>query len=183
MSDNKDGFFARKAKGTAKYVGRRFGNQFSNKVGRDSLKLSAERARATMIPTEIDPKDFRAGLEGRYEDGGISRFSQAMRDAGIPEAYLPILARQRRRASIIMFAAAAGFLLFGASMIIRADGFNDGLFGFATAFMSLLFMAIGINHDFSRWQIHHRRFGGFKEYLGTKPDRRTSKSTDITLSK
>jgi len=169
MSEKKKGFLARRAEGTARYVGRRFGNQFINKVGRDSLTKGAQHAKHTLTPREVDPEDFRAGLEGRYADGGVARFKAVMEASGVDDESLPGLAKYRRRAGLMMFAAAGGFLFLGAWMIIGAQGFNQVLFGFVTAFMSLLFVTIGINHDFSRWQIEQKRFGGFKEYLGTKP--------------
>jgi len=169
MSEKKKGFLARRAVGTARYVGRRFGNQFINKVGRDSLSKGAQRAKATLTPSEVDPDDFRAGLDGRYSDGGVKRFRDVMRTSNVSDDDLAGLAKSRRRAGIMMFVAAGGFLLLGSWMMINAEGFNQVVFGLVTALMSFLFVTIGINHDFSRWQIEQKRFGGFKEYLGTKP--------------
>jgi len=170
MSEPKKGFLSRSSRGVARYVGRRFGNQFANEVGRNSVTKGFKRAKETLRPVEMDRDDLRAGLNGRYNDGGKSRFEEALRETDTNNKQLAELAQYRRRAAYVMFAAAAGFLLFGASMIVRAGDFNEALYGFVTAFMSLLFLAIGISHDFSRWQIEQRRFGGFMEYFGKSPD-------------
>ncbi|MFG6573548.1 hypothetical protein ACGYLO_18290 [Sulfitobacter sp. 1A13353] len=176
MSEPKKGFISRSSRGVARYVGRRFGNQFVNEVGRDLVTKGFNRAKETLTPVEMDRDDFRAGLNGRYEDGGKTRFEEVLRETNTNNRQLAALAQHRRRAAYVMFAAAAGFLLFGAVMIVRAGGFNEALYGFVTAFMSFIFLTIGISHDFVRWQIEQRRFGGFLEYFGKSPEaHKTSK--------
>ena len=75
------------------------------------------------------------------------------------------LARFRGRSSGVMFIAAGFFLLLGAWLMIDAERAQDILYGFSTSFTALVFLVLGVRHDFSRWQIEQRRFGGFMEYL------------------
>ena len=78
----KRGFLARRAIGVGGYVGRRFGNTYNNKLGYDSVKMGFKGARSAMTLETIDKDEIRRGLDGRYEDGGISRFSDMMKKRG-----------------------------------------------------------------------------------------------------
>lgn len=165
MAEKKKGFLARRAEGTARYVYKRFGNSFINEVGVDSVKQGASVAREAMTPKAFDREDFNDGLNGRYQDGGVVRFAELMRENGLKEADLQRLSYDRRKSAGIMFLAAAFFLILGAYFMVTAETGSTILFGFSTAFVSLCFISVGVRHDFSRWQIESRRFGGFRDYL------------------
>lgn len=172
--EQKQGFLKRSGKGVVRYVGRRFGNSFINEVGVETLKESASRARHAIIPRKFDADEFRSGMNGRYEDGGISRFSEMMIENNLKDEDIPALRRQYTRSAGVMFISAAAFLMIGAYMMFVSDIFIQTVCGFITSFVSFLFIALGLRHDFSRWQVENRRFGGFSEYLfGEKRKRPT----------
>lgn len=165
MADKEKGFFARRLDGAKGYVGRRFGNEFINGVGRQALSDGLKGARENLQPNKLDPDEFRAGLNGRYADGGASRFAEMVRDRKLSDQDLDQLARLRRRDSRIMYAAAGFFFVVGLYMILTSGSFTDGVQGMATAFCCFIFGIIGVRNDFGRWQIEQRRFGAFREYL------------------
>ena len=165
MSVEKNGFMARRARGAARYIARRFGNPFINRVGRDVLTAGVAGAKSAMIPGKFDLDEFRAGLSGRHNDGGAARFAEKVLEEGITDGLLLRMARNRRRSARAMLASAVIFLMTGAYLMVSAPVARDMVFGFSTAFSALVFVALGIRHDFSRWQIENRRFGGFREYL------------------
>jgi hypothetical protein len=178
-TEKRKGFIARTGTGAARYAGRRFGNSFINKVGIDSVLKGATNAKEAMSPEDLDVNEFKAGLEGRYKDGGVARFEEQMRIAGVTAKDLPALAKSRKVSAQVMFAASALFLLIGAYMIITAQQGNNVLYGLSTASMSIIFIVTGIRHEFSRWQIEQRRFGGFKEFVGKSE--KTGKSKEIVI--
>lgn len=172
MNNPKRGFAARRTRGAGRYLARRFGNPFITKVGRDTLTKVGAGAKSALLPGRFDPGECRAGFAGRYDDGGAARFAARTLEAGITGDRLAALARNRRRSARAMFSAAFMFLAAGACLMLSASTFHHTLFGFSTSFSALAFMALGIRHDFSRWQIENRRFGGFREYLkggGSRP--------------
>jgi hypothetical protein len=173
MSEKKKGFLARTGKAAGGYVFRRFGNGFIREVGTDNFKKGVMGAKASMTPAALDRDDFEKGLNGRYEDGGVSRFAEIMRENGVSEEQLPALQHARRRSAIIMFASAAVAVIFGVWTMITSDDGKGLLMGLSTAFISIVFLGLGARDDFSRWQIQNRRMGGFREYLngdsGAKP--------------
>ena len=173
MTEKKQGFFARRAQGTKRYVARRFGNRVIG-IGYESMKNGLEGTRKAMTPVAIDRKEFNQGLDGRYIDGGVARFAEMMKQQGIRKEDLPLLEKSRSRSAGIMFLSAGIFLMFGAWLMIRAENIQYVLFGFSTAFTAFIFVALALRHDYSLWQIRQRRFGGFMEYLkGVKGAKKT----------
>ena len=93
MADEQDtdeaeqGFLKRRTKGVKRYVGRRFGNQFL-KAGYSTVKSNMAGTRKAMTPKSFDLNEFRQGIEGRYEDGGVARFMQMVKEEKIGEQEL-----------------------------------------------------------------------------------------------
>ena len=168
-TEARQGFWQRRKEGTKRYVSRRFGNQFL-KAGYKTMKNNLAGARNAMTPKTFDLKEFREGFEGRYHDGGVKRFAEMVKMEKIAEYELVRMARDRAWSAKVMLAAAVIFFLVGGWMMLTAERGQDILFGFSTSFMAFLFGALAIRHDYSRWQIEQRRFGGFREYMtGEKP--------------
>lgn len=169
MSDPiKKSFLARRKDGLVRYVGKRFGNENDNKLGKDVFMGGVEQAKRTLMPLEYDPSDVSSGYRGRYEDGGVAAFARAMKAAGITEEMLPALERERLLNFRILATAAFSFLIIGVYLMISAESFSGIKNGFGTSLASFIFIALSLRHDFSRWQIAQRRFGGFREYLFRK---------------
>ena len=167
MSDDQEaGFITRRARGVTRYVGRRFGNPFIREVGRESLSRGVTHAKAALMPPKTSREEIELGLQGRYRDGGRERFREMMRMQQVVEQDLAELAANRRRAAIICFLGSAVCLAIGTVLMVQAGSVSEKIFGFVTSFTSITLLAIGIRHDFSRWQIVNRRFGGLREYLG-----------------
>ena len=162
--EEKKGFLARRSKGARRYIVRRFGNRFLEE-GYRTLKNNMAGARHAMSPRKLDPDELREGFNGRYDDGGFARFAQVMREQKTGERDLIIMARKQKRNMIIMLIAGLVFFLLGAWTMVTAKQGQDILFGFSTSFMAFIFGLLAMRHDFSRWQIEERRFGGFREYL------------------
>lgn len=147
------------------YFGRRVGNPFITRVGRDTLSGGAASAHGVLRPERVSPDEVRGAIRGRYPDGGRARFEEVMRESGIGPEDLPELERMRMRQFRAMCLISLLALLLGASVplftqdwLIRISGLIFGLF-------SLVFLAVGLRHDLSAWQIRHRRFGGIREYV------------------
>ena len=170
MADEQDtdeaeqGFLKRRTKGVKRYVGRRFGNQFL-KAGYSTVKSNMAGTRKAMTPKSFDLNEFRQGIEGRYEDGGVARFMQMVKEEKIGEQELERKIRNHAWSAMIMLIAAVIFFLIGSWMMITAERGPEILFGFTTSAMVFLFGVLAMRHDYSRWQIEQRRFGGFREYL------------------
>lgn len=118
-----------------------------------------------MATSRLDIGNFRTALFGRYDDGGAARFAERMHAQGVTDEHLTRLARNLGRSAVSMLVAAGGFLALAAFQIATASLERQLLFGIATAFAAFFFLASGTRHDFGRWQIKNRRFGGFQEYL------------------
>ena len=147
------------------YFGRRVGNPFISRVGRDTLTDGAGQAGHVLRPARISREEARGALRGRYEDGGRARFAQLMAQEGLKERDLSELERMRVRQFRAMCAISALALLLGAAIPILTD---DGLImksGLILGLFSLVFLAIGLRHDLAAWQIRNRRFGGILEYV------------------
>lgn len=183
MSDEKKGMIRRAGDGGVRYISRRFGNQFINKVGKDNLTGSYQAAKKTLSIKPISKEELLGGFYGRYTDGGRARFTQMMHMNGIKEAELPTIAGLRRRDALITFAAAVLFLVIGAFSIAAADPAYLFIYISSTAIVSLVLFAVGIRHDFARWQIEQRRFGGFHEYFTGKTSLTNGKSSSTSLTK
>lgn len=146
------------------YFGRRVGNPFINRVGRDTLSEGADRAGHVLRPERVSREEARGALRGRYEDGGRARFAQLMSEKGVREGDLLELERMRVRQFRSMCVISAIALLLGASIPFLTDDPLIMMSGLILGLFSLVFLAIGLRHDLAAWQIRNRRFGGILEY-------------------
>lgn len=147
------------------YFGRRIGNPFISRVGRETLTGSAEEARSALMPERITREEARSAILGRYPDGGRARFAQLMAQRGVHERDLHVLERMRVRQFRAMCTVSLIALLLGAVIPFLTD---DGLImmsGLIFGLFSLVFLTIGLRHDLAAWQIRNRRFGGIREYV------------------
>lgn len=149
----------------AGYFGRRIGNPFIQRAGREGLTTSYEGARSSLSVEKISPDEVRNAYRGRYKDGGRERFRESFSGSGLSEEDLTVLASNRRAQAFIMVVAAAFALFAGAAMPFFTTIFVISLSGLVFGIFSLLFLAIAFRHDYAAWQIESRRFGGVKEYI------------------
>ena len=165
MMNGRKGNLSCRARGAAHYLSRRFGNPFITGVGGAALRNGSKSAGSAMAPSRLDIGDFRTGHFGRYANGGTTRFAERLHAQGVTDAQLASRARNIGRTEVAMFLAASGFLALGAAQIATGSQGRELLFGFVTSFAAFIFLALGTRHNFGRWQIKGRRFGGFQEYL------------------
>lgn len=165
MTERKKGFIARRSAGIGRYVGRRFGSPHMAQ----GIKLSSRLAKEALKPKPLDPLEFKRGLDGRYKDGGRARFQEVMRENGVADHQLDDISSQHRSAFIVSVIASFVLLLIGIYIATTADTAIAVVYGAATSMMFLVMLAVAIRHDFNRWQIFERRFGGFREYLSLRP--------------
>lgn len=183
MTDEKKGMIRKFGDGGVKYISRRFGNQFINKVGKDSLTGSYQAAKDTLKIKTASREELLGGFYGRYADGGRARFTQMMHMKGIKEDELPGMAAVCRRDALITFAGGVLFLAIGAWSILNAAPAFTFIYTISTMVVSLVLFAVGLRHDFARWQIEQRRFGGFREYFTGKPTGTQDKVSSVPATK
>jgi hypothetical protein len=147
------------------YFGRRVGNPFINRVGRETLSGGVDQARSVLKPERVTREEARSAYHGRYEDGGRARFSQVMAQQGVPDRDLPVLEASRVRLFRFMAALSLLTLVMGAVIPFLTDDWLIMISGLIFGLFSLVFLAIGFRHDFAAWQIRNRRFGGIREYV------------------
>jgi hypothetical protein len=147
------------------YFGRRVGNPFINRVGRDTLYDGANQARGILRPERVSRSEVAGAIRGRYDDGGRARFAQVMAQQGVPERDLPRLEEMRVRQFYAMCAVSLLALCLGAAVPFLTDDWLIMISGLIFGLFSLVFLAVGLRHDFAAWQIRNRRFGGIREYV------------------
>jgi hypothetical protein len=154
-----------RAKRVGSYFGRRVGNPFISRVGQETLSTGAGQARSVLKPERVTSQEVRGAIRGRYADGGRSRFQELMRENGLSAADLPRLEVMRTRQFRAMCLVSALALLIGAAVPFFTDDWLITISGLIFGLFSLVFLAVGVRHDFAAWQIRERRFGGLREYL------------------
>lgn len=165
------------------YFGRRFRTPHVGSIGGDLLRGGSDEARKSLEIKRIDRAEVLNAYRGRYSDGGVARFSEMADEYGLSDDDLLILESERVRQFQIMCVFAAvcfvvGFLFpfLTSDLLIVASGFVFGIF-------SLVFLVIGLRHDFAAWQIRNRRFGGLREYLDIRWGRNQASSRQISTVK
>lgn len=121
-----------------------------------------------MTPTPLNPGEIRKGLDGRYADGGKSRFEAEMARRNLTKTQLDNIAFGHVRTALIFMAAAAGCFGLAAWWMLSGHGLNGFIYGLAVFVAVLVFVAMSVRHDYSAWQIRQRRFGGFRDYLQSR---------------
>jgi len=164
MSEAKRGRTAR----VASYFGRRIGNTFITKVGRDALTGSASEAKAALRIDRVSRDEARGALWGRYEDGGRARFGDMAHERGLTESDLQTLEQMRLRQFHMLALIAAFALLAGGAIPFFTSDWLITFSGLVFGMFSLIFLMIGLRHDFAAWQIRQRRFGGIREYINDR---------------
>lgn len=149
----------------AGYFGRRIGNPFISRVGRETLSEGAHQAGQVLRPVRISWSEAQEAINGRYEDGGRARFRQVMAQNGVSERDLPALERMHVQNFLAMCAISLLALGAGAAIPFLTDDWLIMASGLVFGLFSLVFLLIGLRHDFSAWQIRNRRFGGIREYV------------------
>lgn len=147
------------------YFGRRVGNPFITRVGRETLYGGATEARGVLRPERVSREEARGAYHGRYEDGGRARFAQVMAQQGVPERDLAGLEATRVRLFRFMAALSLLTLTLGAAIPFLTEDWLIMISGLIFGLFSLVFLAVGLRHDLAAWQIRNRRFGGIREYL------------------
>lgn len=157
-----------RGKRVAGYFGRRIGNPFIQKVGRETMEGSRDVVRRTFRVEKLSREEVRNGIQGRYKDGGRQRFREMYSSRGLGESDLDGLARNRERQALAMTAVAVFALISGAAAPFFTDVFVISLSGLVFGVFSLAFLAIAFRHDYAAWQIRARRFGGVREYIDAR---------------
>jgi hypothetical protein len=147
------------------YLGRRFGNPFINRVGRDAVTGGAEQAKSALRITRVDKEEARGAIRGRYKDGGRARFAEMARERGLSDRDLEEMAHMRVTQFRMMVLVSLVSLIAGAAIPFFTDDWLISISGFIFGLFSLVFLMIGFRHDFAAWQIRNRRFGGIREYF------------------
>lgn len=166
-----DGFFKRKAKGLGQYVVRRGTSESTHRIGRQAISENYRSAKQVISLTPLDPDDVKAGLHGRYEDGGAQRFRQLMAQMNVKDHDLPGLERARKRASALYLVASITLIVFAIYQIAFAGGRVTSFASAANIVAALGLGLMAVKADFSRWQISERRFGALTEYMQTRTKR------------
>lgn len=147
------------------YFGRRVGNPFISAVGRDTLYKGADSARDVLKPERVSRAEAMAAYKGRYQDGGRDRFSQLVVQRGLGEDDLRQLERMRLLQFRAMLVVSLLALLIGSAVPFWTDDWLILISGLIFGLFSLIFLMIGLRHDFAAWQIRSRRFGSIRNYL------------------
>lgn len=147
------------------YLGRRFGNPFINRVGRDAVTGSAEEARSALRIKRVDKEEARGAIRGRYSDGGRARFAHLAQEQGLSDRDLEEMAHMRVTQFRMMCLVSLVSLVIGAAIPFFTDDRLISVSGLIFGLFSLVFLMIGLRHDFAAWQIRNRRFGGIREYF------------------
>jgi hypothetical protein len=160
-SEKTNGFVGR----VAGWGFRKVRNPEISAVSRKTLTGGISAARESITPVNLDLDEIRAGLKGRYEDGGAARFLEIMTASGIDEDQLPDMASRHRRQAAMNLAIALLVAAVSFAMILTS-GTRFGILGGAGfSIFSLAFLSLSIRSDFSAWRITERRMDGFKSYL------------------
>jgi hypothetical protein len=145
-----------------------FGNRLNggvlgrvNAITAETVKSAARRIRVE----EISAPEARTGFEGRYPDGGATRFAQMVAQKGLDASQLDAKKKDWERQARLFFAVA--LLALGIPPVwIMLD---PGPFAFLMIPVGLLIgaglLGMGVRASFSAWQIGQRRFGGLREFL------------------
>jgi len=147
------------------YFGRRVGNPFINRVGRDAISGSVDEARSVLRADRVSREEVQGAIRGRYPDGGRARFVMMAEERGLSAADLTAMERMRVTQFRMMVAVSLVSLIAGAAIPFLTDDWLISVSGLIFGLFSLLFLMIGLRHDFAAWQIRNRRFGGIREYF------------------
>lgn len=150
---------------TGRYGINRIQPEVTREASKGTILGGYHAARKAFSPEKVDLQDLKAGLSGRYDDGGHQRFAEMVRAAGLtPEDLLALQARHRR--SFALFLSMAIVFLVGAFLMILL---GRGPFSLLGAAILLVFMCgalvMGLQADFSAYQIRKRAFCGLRSYL------------------
>ena len=150
------------------YFKRRIGNEFINKVGRDNMTSSYSAAKNALKPQRVSKSEIEAALNGRYEDGGRERFETLVREKKLDAPALADLMVSHKRNATISLGIAGLTLVLGVVAILSVGIMHSLLYALLTLVVILMFLALSVRHDYARWQIANRRFGGLREYFGAR---------------
>ncbi|PTX52487.1 hypothetical protein IQ03_01260 [Gemmobacter caeni] len=147
------------------YFGRRVGNPFINRVGRDALTGGISDAKSVLQVDRVSRDEVRGAIRGRYQDGGRARFATMAAERGLSEADLLAMERMRIAQFRMMTLVSLIALFAGSAIPFLTEDWLISVSGLIFGLFSLLFLTIGLRHDFAAWQIRNRRFGGIREYF------------------
>lgn len=147
---------------------KRVRHPFLGEMSREIVKEGGKSALAGIKPLPLDPEEIRKGFQGRYEDGGSSRFSEMMKSLDLTENDLETLDEFHRLQRFLNGLSGAlaillgfGLMLFGDMAVIRVGGIAFLLF-------ALVFLVGYLRHDFSLWQLRKRQMAGLSSYLSDR---------------
>lgn len=144
---------------------RKFRNPAISAASRKTLTGGFSAAREVLKPEKMNVDEIRAGLKGRYEDGGAARFREVVEASGLSEDQLPEMVLRHRRQALLNIAISIAIVAASFSMILNSANTIGILGGAAFSIFSLVFLTLAIRSDFSAWRIRMRRMDGFKAYL------------------
>ena len=151
-----------KAWGSARFLGSR------HSVSREPLREAVSGARRVLDVETPKVGEIVASYEGRYTDGGLSRFRVAVERQELGDADLQWLERRWASERLVYGLAAIVFALAGPALWILGNGGPWVITAILVMLFAVCFFAAAVRSDFSRWQVANRRFGGVVEYLSTR---------------
>ncbi len=148
-----------------RYGANKIQSQTIRDTSRGAMRAGGEAAMDALRPARADLADMRAGLDGRYWDGGHQRFREMVDKQGLSEADLAALAETHGRNFRLYTGLSIAFLVGAFGMIFL----GDGALSFLGTLVLLIFMlgalVRGLQADFAAYQIRVRAFCGLRQYL------------------
>lgn len=132
------------------------------------LAENARKARERATPAELTQDDITQGLDGRYADGGRARFSALVAQQGWSDADLNKRERSWRLQALIYLLGAVMALVGASAWVMVSSGWFAFIMLVPGLVVPLALLAVALKADFAAWQIRSRRFGGLREYFGSK---------------
>lgn len=147
------------------YAGKRFMPTSSQSIAKRFGEGSIKGAMGALKPKAYEPEDFKAGLHGRYADGGKARFNQLIAEEKLSDADLGRLAKHNTTLAVTYGITAIALLCFSLYCVVVAQSTYDYILAFANFCVFLALGSLTVRHDFNRWQIQQRAFPGFRAYI------------------
>lgn len=156
---------------------RRAGTFGLNKVRPESVRdasrqsLSSGRAAAlkALKPQKIDIEDAKGAIHGRYEDGGVQRFSEMVVEMGLKPEDLEALKAMHKRQFLIYGCLAVAFFIMSLVTIFTTSGQFSALGGVILCIFAVGSIVNAVRSDYAAYQIDQRAFCGLRAYLsGTR---------------
>jgi len=168
MSDKEKSVKQSFSKRVAGWGQKRVRHPFMGQLSRDIVKEGGRSALAGIKPQPLDPDELRKGFQGRYADGGVSRFEEMVSNLSLDEDDLHILGSFHSLQRLLNAFAGVLSMTLGFAMMSFGDISLTRFGGVAFLVFALVFLAGTLRHDFAMWQLKNRRMAGLSSYLSER---------------